>query len=164
MRIPFNKTVLFATNLVKEPRNLENISDESYYPNRSTRPRHSVSVRDRSLRHAHGVASPLPRHSTPQGSPTFGTSVMMGCGGLGKSAQLRLRTGYIWSNFFVLLLLPACVLRRGPHEVLGAFGFTSPAPYLGGSNATRMKLEARPWLVGFTPPHSTFFRFFFSGL
>ena len=72
----------------------------------------------------------------------------------GKSARIRLRTGYIWSdsrttrtrlNF--LSLRRAIRLRRGRYEVPGVFSSTSPAPSVVGSNVTLMNLEARLWLV-----------------
>ena len=57
--------------------------------------------------------------------PTFGTRVTMGCGGLAKSAGVRLRMEYTWSDFWTTrgrssFLSPRRATRpqRGPYEVL----------------------------------------------
>ena len=108
------------------------------------------------LRHAQGVNTPLPRHSISKGAHSWYTGYDMGCGGLGESARTRLRTGFTWSDVWTTLgrlnflsIQRATRLRRGPHEVLSAFGSASPARSLGGSNVTQTNFEARPWLVDF---------------
>ena len=102
--------------------------------------------------------------------PTFGTRVTMACGGLEKSARVRRRIEYTWSDFWTswgrssfLSFGRATRPQRGPYEVLGASRSTNPAHSLGGSNVTHMNLEARPWLVDF---HATaaFDNFPFFGL
>ena len=49
------------------------------------------------LRPTRGVDSLLPRHGAPQG-PTFGRRVTMGYGGLEKSARVRRKIAYSWSD------------------------------------------------------------------
>ena len=59
--------------------------------------------------------------------PTFGTMATMGCGGLEKSARVRQRMEYTWSEFWTtrgrssfLSLRRATRPQRGPYEVLDA--------------------------------------------
>ena len=71
----------------------------------------------------------------------FGTRAMMGCRGLEKSARVRRRKEYTWSDFWTTrgrsgFLSPrhATQPQRGPYEVLGASRSTKPTRSLGGSN------------------------------
>ena len=64
----------------------------------------------------------------------FGTRAMMGCRGLEKSARVRRRKEYTWSDFWTTrgrsgFLSPrhATQPQRGPYEVLGASRSTKPA-------------------------------------
>ena len=68
--------------------------------------------------------------------PTFGTRATMGCGGLEKSARVRRRMEYTWSDFWTtrgrssfLSLRRATRPQRGPYEALGASRSTKPAPF-----------------------------------
>ena len=66
----------------------------------------------------------------PKGAQ-FGTTAMMGCGGLEKSVRERQRMGCTWSDVWTIRgrlssLFPrrGTQLRRGPYGVLGAYRFT----------------------------------------
>ena len=80
----------------------------------------------------------------------------MGCGGLEKSARIRRRMEYNWSESWTIRGLPSFLSprrtkrpQRRPYEVLGTSRSTKRACSLGGSNMTYMNLKAWPWLIDF---------------
>ena len=74
---------------------------------------------------------------------TFCTRETIGCGFLETSVPAQPRARYIWSDFWTaqgpfkfLFSRRDTRLQRGPYEAFGAYKFTPPAHFPGGSNVT----------------------------